>query len=260
MLDEDDRRRAGRAHCREPGRQLAGAVGIQVCRRLVEDQDAWGRREGPGDGEALLLAARESRRSSSPEAGEAELGERLRDTRLHLPGRPPEALEAERDLVVHALHDQLALRVLEDDPDLPGDQRLGVASSNAPTHHKLAIEAPRDRTRHQPCDRPGQRALPRAGRPDDQETAARGKVERDVGDRRGHGARVGDPDVAGTDRAWAACAGSCAGSSPQRGKPSRTPARRSARASMSEPNPTMTTAETPIAAPTSSWVSTATVG
>jgi hypothetical protein len=29
---------------------------------------------------------------------------------------------------------------------------------------------------------------------------------------------------------------------------------------MSEPNPTMTRAETPIAAPTNSWVSTATVG
>ena len=196
------RRRAGRAHRREPGRQLADPVGVEVRRRLVEDQDPGGRRERPGDREALLLAARESCGAAPLEAGEAE-------RRRAPPGRvrasPGPASRGSRGRT-QPRRPRAPSRAGSPGPgrrSRPAGRSAPAGSRPAtmPTHHELAVEAPRDRARHEPRDRPGQGALARPGRPDDQEAAARGKVERDVGDRRGRGALVGDADVAGADRA-----------------------------------------------------------
>ena len=177
MLDEDDGRGAGCPHRREPRRQLAAAVGIEVRRRLVQDQDRRVRREDPRDGEPLLLTAGQAAGASAVEPSEAEPRERRRDARPHRRRRPPEALEAERNLVIHALHDELALWVLEDDPDRAGDERLAIVAGPIPGHDELAVEAPPDRSGHEPGDRAGQRALARSGWADDQEAAALRKVE-----------------------------------------------------------------------------------
>ncbi len=94
----------------------AGAVGIEIRRRLVEHQQSRRRRQHPGDRDPLLLPARETVRMPALEPGEADGGERLRHARPHRHERPAQVLEAEGDVVPDALHHELARGVLEHDP------------------------------------------------------------------------------------------------------------------------------------------------
>jgi len=93
----------------------------------------------------------------------------------------------------------------------------------------------------------GQGALARARRSDDQEALAGSEVERDLVQGGGGSPRVPEPDGAGAnlDRRSVGV--------DQVGNPSRTPVRRRARSSQSEPKATMTTAEIAIIRPRTSW-------
>ena len=101
----------------EPGEEVGGPARIQVRGRLVQDEDAGQGREHAAECDPLLLAAREP---GGPPALEALRG-RPRGappaSGEHPAAEPPAVLEAERDVVLDALHDELALGVLEDDPD-----------------------------------------------------------------------------------------------------------------------------------------------
>ncbi len=210
-------------------------------------------REGARQGQALLLAAREPGRPAPLEPREAGLRERGRHAGPHRRPEPGAPLQAERDVVLRTLHDELAGRVLEDDPDA-GGQGGGVGGPDAPAvQAEIPVESPRHGPRHEPGDRPGQRALARARRPHHQEAGAGSQVERDAGDGGLGATRVGDGDVAGDDgdgaRVAAACGRRGIAQAAPPGKPSRTPAWRSARTRKSDPPPTMTTAEMAIRTP-----------
>ena len=92
---------------------------VEVRRRLVEDEHLGPRRQHPGDREALLLAARQAVRPTALEAVEARPRRAPRARGPHRVERPGAVLEAERDVVLDSLHDQLAGRILEDEADVP---------------------------------------------------------------------------------------------------------------------------------------------
>ncbi len=117
MLDEDDRGRARSAERGKAGEECRGAVRVEVRRRLVQDKHPRPGSQHAGEGESLLLAAGESRRSTKLETGEADLGQGLRHSGAHALARPAAVLETEGDVVLHPLHNQLRGRILEDDPD-----------------------------------------------------------------------------------------------------------------------------------------------
>ncbi len=161
VLDQHDRRGPGRSDRGEPGREGRRPGRVEVGGRLVEDEEARSRGEGPGEGETLLLTAGKTGRPPPLESREASLGQRVRDAGAHPLAGPAATLEAERDVVLGALHDELARGILEHDPDALDHGGGGPGVHHQAVHGELARHAPRDRPGHEPGDRPGERALAR---------------------------------------------------------------------------------------------------
>ncbi len=199
MLDEDECRRARCAQHRQPLGEGQGAGRVEVGRRLVEDEEARMGGERAGQGEALLLAAREPGRPAPVEPAEAGLGERGGHPGAHGGREPAPPLQPERHVVLRPLHDQLAGRILEDDAD-PSDEGRRVGARDRPAVElKIPVQSPGRSPRDQPGDRPGQGALARSGGSRHDETGARCQVEGDARDGRPGPARIGDGDVPGDD-------------------------------------------------------------
>jgi hypothetical protein len=70
---------------RKQGEDLGAAVGVEVAGRLVGQDDLRLVDQGPGDGDALLLAARELGRLVVGSIGQADEAERLERGVLGLP-------------------------------------------------------------------------------------------------------------------------------------------------------------------------------
>ena len=212
----------------------------------------------PGDGASTPASARrcccppESRfGSSSLESRQPGLGDDLRDPRPHRRQRPAPVLQPERDLVLDALHHELALRVLEHDPDPRREcgRRVRPRLHSSTTRDPSAMTGsragrdPRPRGRTCSCRSPTARrragrrpAAPRPSRASGQIWPPRvrdGEVGRDDPGRRRGG---------------------------QSGNPSSTPARRSDRVSTTVPPATMTIAETAMATPRTIWTVVSMVG
>ena len=180
---------------------------------------------------------------SSP--AEADLVERLGHAGQHRLARPAAALEPERDVVLDALHHQLALGVLEHEPDARRHLRARRRRRVEPVDRQPPLEVARELARHQAGDGQRERALARPRRPDDQQALAGLDLERDVARTPGPGGwRTGSPARRRGSRP--------AGRRPAQasvGNPSRTPACRSARTSTTDPPATITTAEIAIISP-----------
>ena len=99
---------------------------------------------------------------------QADCGERLRDSRLHVGRRPRPVLEAERDVVLGPFHDELCGRVLEHE----ADARTDLDRSEGADVLAVELERPghdgRDLVGHESGRGQGERALARAGRADDE--------------------------------------------------------------------------------------------
>jgi hypothetical protein len=158
MFDHDHRYIARLGDPRKNGACGARAVGVEVRCRLVEEQHARSEREDPGDGEALLLAARERRGRAVLAVREPDVPERPMDPRPDLSGWDAVVLETERDIVAGARHDELRLWVLEHESDAAPDDELALLVARA------RIEQARDRLK--------ERALPRARRSQEKDALA----------------------------------------------------------------------------------------
>ena len=99
---------------------------IDIAGRLVGDEQLGPADHRAGDGDALLLAARQRRRAGAGAVGEADPGEHLPDRRfevLVLDARDP---ERQRDIVEGGeVRDQP--EILEDDADPPAEAGQAVA-------------------------------------------------------------------------------------------------------------------------------------
>src|SRR3546814_8110750 len=82
-MGDIDRGGAGRAvDAHKFAAHLDPELGVEVRQRFVEEKDCRLRRERPGDGDALLLAARDLGRIAVAQGGNAEQRQNLSDPRL----------------------------------------------------------------------------------------------------------------------------------------------------------------------------------
>ncbi len=225
VFHEDDRGRPCRADGREPLEEGSGAIGVEICGRLVEDEQAGHRCQHACECESLLLAARERSSQVSPGATEPDRLERHGDPFEHRRSWPGAGLEAERDVILDPLHDDLARRILEHQ----SDPRREFARSERPGLDTIDGQGAQPSTwqlaRDEPSQGKSQRALPGTGRPDDEQAVARRHIQVDRPERRRIRTRIREPEPAGSDRDRpGGVDGVC-----QVGNPSRTPVGRSAR-------------------------------
>jgi hypothetical protein len=113
--------------------ELAARRGVQVARRLVEDQDLRAHGQHGGDGHAAPLPEGQVVRGPVGEVGHAHGLEGLDDAGVELRAPDTEVRRTERDVVAHRRHEELVVGVLEDQahpsPDLEqvglGDRQPG---------------------------------------------------------------------------------------------------------------------------------------
>ena len=156
VLGEDDRRPQPLDGVEEE----RGRLGIELRRRLVEQQQLRLERQCRREADPLQLAAGELDRLSAPEVERVDRRERAFDTRPDLGGRDAEVLEPEGDLVRDDRHHDLVLRILEDRCDRSGERGGPCLTGIEPGDDDAAGEAAAVEVRHEPCERAQQRRLP----------------------------------------------------------------------------------------------------
>jgi hypothetical protein len=168
---------------------LLAQLEVQRAERLVQQQHVRLVHDGPGQGDALALAAGQLSRLAAAEPGQPDHLQRAVDLRppfrLGHPAHPQPVL----DVLRHA-HVREQRVVLEHGVDVPGVRRhpgdVAAAELDPPGVRPL-----------EPGDQPEQGGLARTGRPEQSEELARPDLQVDVGER-GHGAvplpQAGDVD------------------------------------------------------------------
>ncbi len=109
-----------------------GAGRVEVGGRLVEQQQRRAQRDRAGQRQSLLFASGQRRRRSVAWIAETGGGQRFIDKRPDPRARHATVLQPERDVVAGAGHDEVGLRILEDDADLaPGGAGIHAAHRDA---------------------------------------------------------------------------------------------------------------------------------
>jgi len=175
-----------------------GGTGIELRRRLVEQQQPRPQCDRRREADTLQLASRELRDRAIGEVFGADCGERLVRAAHDVLRSGPDILEPERDLREHAREDDLLLGVLEDAGHRPGElgrphcSRVEAGNLDAP------FEAAAVKVRHEPRKCAQQRRLARAGRAEHGDDLACFDLQGDLAKRRGAGLRVGKREPVGT--------------------------------------------------------------
>ena len=117
VLDDDEGGAGLRRDVGDGVAHLAHADGVEVGRRLVEQDEAGVHGDDAGEGEALLLAARELRGVVTERRGEADPGEGPGDAPPDVGARNAQVLHAERHVVADPRQDHLRVGVLQDHAD-----------------------------------------------------------------------------------------------------------------------------------------------
>ena len=115
LLDDDDRD-AGGVEVAQGLEDHARGRGVQGRRRLVEHEHLGAQRQDRGDGDLLLLPARERGDVTRAKVCDAAGAEGPGEARLDLVARDAEVLEPEEELVLDARGDHLGVDVLQDRP------------------------------------------------------------------------------------------------------------------------------------------------
>ena len=176
-------------------RKSAGALGIELRGRLVEQQQLRLECERRREADTLELTAGELDRLPPPEMEGVHRDERPLDAGPDLGGRYAQILESERHLVGSDRHHDLVLRILEDGRHRAGELRRASAASVEPGDDDAAREAAPVEVRHEPRERAQQRRLAGARRAEERNDLPGLELERDAVERRRRG-RVGEGEVA----------------------------------------------------------------
>ena len=253
VLDDDDRVPPLRRQCPEDLEDGGHAGRIEVRGRLIED-DATGKRgQDVGDGETLLFAARERLRQARLVAGQADLPQGPRHRVEHHGARPAAVLQPEGRLVLDAGHDELTLRILEDDPDPFAEASRRRARDLLLADREAPLPATPKGVRDDAREGARQRALARSRWAEHEQDRPGGKPERQAAQRRRGSAGVGPAEPAGDD--LRRCNASAAPDHVPGGNDSSTPALRSARTRYQPPRPAMTVPEATMAMTIAVWKS-----
>ncbi len=152
VLDDQDRG----ATVRELGEQVADLArpgGVELRGGLVEDQKASSHDDDAGDGDPLLLPARQRERLAVSEVRDPEAGQDAVDPRVHRRAVRPEVLEPEGELLANGLlrGRQLVGRRRKDDADM-AEQHPGVhARGVEPADGCLTGDGRPDHPRQEPA-------------------------------------------------------------------------------------------------------------
>jgi hypothetical protein len=180
MFDEHDCRRTRLSKPGQDRHELGGALGIEVCRRLVEDQESGDRRQDTRQRQALLLPTGEPTRPPSLHPSEPDRSERVGHALTHGRGGPRSILEAEGDVILNALHDQLCGRILEHESSSGADPDRPEVSDILTVELQASGHVCRDLPGNQAGDREGEGALAGARWTDDEQDSPRLEVKRNV--------------------------------------------------------------------------------
>jgi hypothetical protein len=101
---------------------------------------------------------------------------------VHRVALPGPVLQAERDVVLDPLHDELGGGVLEHEPDPCGDTDRAERERVLPVELQRSGDRGRDLSRDDPRDRQRERALAGARRADEKEDGTRLELELDLRD------------------------------------------------------------------------------
>ena len=158
--------------------------GIELGRRLVEQQELRAKRERGRERDALQLASGQLGRLPAGQVLGADERQRFVDPRPDLRRLGTEILEPEGDLVRDSGHHDLILRVLEDRRHRAGEQPgSGLAGVEA-RDDDGARERAAVKVRHEPGKRAEQARLARARRTEQGDVFALGNGQRDVAQHR----------------------------------------------------------------------------
>ena len=120
MLAQDDRCAELAADARHGVQEIGGRNGVELGRRLVEQQYARLQRHDGGQIQKLLLPAGQSLYRAGEPLFNAEKARHLRHAAADDLRGKAEALHAEGQLVPHAVRDDLLVRLLQHKADLGG--------------------------------------------------------------------------------------------------------------------------------------------
>ena len=164
---------------------------IDVAGRLVGDEQFGPADHRAGDGDALLLAARQGRRAGAGAVGEADPGEHLPDRRLEILVLDPGDAQRQRDIVEGGkMRDQP--EILEDDADPPAEAGQAAARHGDDVLAEQADQAAARAQRE--IEQLQQRGLAGARRAGEEIEAALAQRESEIGQGLGAGA-VAQPDI-----------------------------------------------------------------
>ena len=166
-------------------------VGIELRRRLVEEQQLRPEGESGREADALKLAAGELRDAAAGEMRRADGRERGVRPREDLVRPGADVLEPERDLRLDLPEDDLILRILEDRRDGARERRRMRAARVAAGDLDAAAEGAAVEPRHEPAERAHERRLAGARRAEHEDDLAGVDPQRDVVERRRR-SRIGE--------------------------------------------------------------------
>jgi hypothetical protein len=160
--------------------ERSGAVGVELRRRLVEEQQPRPQRERGCEAHPLELAARELVRRPRREAGRPDRVQRAARAGADRLGPDAEVLQPEGHLVLDPRHHDLVLRILEERRNDTCELGWRGESRVQAGHLDAAREAAAVKVGHEPGERTKQGGLSGARSAQDEDGLARLQRERDV--------------------------------------------------------------------------------
>lgn len=121
--------------------QLSSSTGVEVARRLIEDEYAGVAGEYACKADPLFFTAAQMVRRSPLEPFQPHLSERLADNPVDLPGRGSELCGTKRHVLLHGGTEELIIRVLEEEPDHPVHFVEVRARNPVPANDDLTVTA-----------------------------------------------------------------------------------------------------------------------
>ena len=188
LLGEDD----GAPRLLDRGEERLGAVGVELGRRLVEQQELRLERERGGKADALQLPARELDRAPRREMRRADLGRAPRATRGQISsGATPRFSSPNATSFSTRVITTWSSGSWKTDATVPASSAGPCERVSSPPTSTRPGEAAAVEVRHEPRERAQERRLAAAGRAEQRDDLAVLELERDVAHRR-HAAGVGE--------------------------------------------------------------------
>ena len=209
LLDDDDGDAGDLVDLAKGVEHEARAGGVERGGGLVEHQHARRERQDRGDGDLLLLAARERGDLTVAQIGDADGVQGVGHASLDLVVRHAEVLQPEQHLVLDDRCHHLRVDVLQDASHHATDVGERDLAGVVAVHQGLAVQAAREVMRDRAAHDSGEGRLARARRADDADEVADAYREGHVVERTCRPVGIGERDVTKLDYGIGGTHGRC---------------------------------------------------